>query len=122
MCVLVSCCRFKDTRLFDSVVFSSHLEHGPRSQARLRGAESIGIGLNLEHLSRRYGEAVSSLASGPRADSLPWFNPPVVQGVSRLQVQIKLNAATGGYSRGSLGSVAGRSLVLLLFLCSIYVE
>ena len=35
--------------------------------------------------NRRCSEAVSSLASGPRADSLPWFDSPLVQGVSQLR-------------------------------------
>ena len=44
--------------------------------------------LRLPHrsiLDRRCSEAVSSLASGPRADSLPWFDSSLVQGVSRLR-------------------------------------
>ena len=35
--------------------------------------------------SRRCSEAVSSLAPGPRADSLPWFDSPLAQGASRLR-------------------------------------
>ena len=48
--------------------------------------------------SRRCSEAVSSLASGPRADSLPWFDSPLVQGASRPRYTDKSsNAATGPY-------------------------
>ena len=36
-------------------------------------------------VSRRCSEAVSSLASGPRADGLPWFDFPLVQSASRLR-------------------------------------
>ena len=35
--------------------------------------------------NRRCSEAVSFLASGPWANSLPWFDSPLVQGVSRLR-------------------------------------
>ena len=41
--------------------------------------------LKQQESSRRCSEAVLSLASGPRADSLPRFDSSLVQGASRLR-------------------------------------
>ena len=41
--------------------------------------------IDVCHNNRRCSEAVSSLASGLWADSLPWFDSPLVWGVSRLR-------------------------------------
>ena len=48
--------------------------------------------------SRRCSEAVSSLASGPRADSLPWFDSPLVQGASRLRYTDKAQMQRPGHT------------------------
>ena len=48
--------------------------------------------------SRRCSEAVSSLASGPWADSLPWFDPPLVQGASRLRYTDKAQVQRPGHT------------------------
>ena len=49
-------------------------------------------------VSRRCSEAVSSLASGPRADSLPWFDFPLVQGASRLRYTDKAQMQRPGHT------------------------
>ena len=48
--------------------------------------------------SRRGSEAVSSLASGPRAGSLPWFDSPLVQGASRLRYTDKAQMQRPGHT------------------------
>ena len=50
------------------------------------------------HPSRRCSEAVSSLASGPRADSLPWFDSPLVQGASRPRYTDKAQMQRPGHT------------------------
>ena len=46
--------------------------------------------------SRRCSEAVSSMASGPWADSLPWFDSPLVQGARRLRYTDKAQTQRPG--------------------------
>ena len=48
--------------------------------------------------SRRCSKAVSSLASGPRADSLPWFDSPLVQGASRPRYTDKAQMQRPGHT------------------------
>ena len=48
--------------------------------------------------SRRCSEAVSSLATGPRADSLPWFDSPLVQGASRPRYTDKAQMQRPGHT------------------------
>ena len=48
--------------------------------------------------SRRCSKAVLSLASEPRADSLPWFDSPLVQGASQLRYTDKAQMQRPGHT------------------------
>ena len=55
-------------------------------------------------ISRRCSQVVSSLASGPRAGSLPWFGPPLVQGASRLRRTDEAQKRVGDTFRKALAT------------------
>ena len=54
--------------------------------------------LTINWSSRRCSEAVSSLASGPWADSLPWLDSPLVQGASWLRYTDKAQMQRPGHT------------------------